>query len=84
MIGAELMSAIATTNFRVPGQVFPHLRVALWANMASTDKHQDGFSKVLNKSDVEKLRGQNLAEKIQACEGHLAEAWKECQGVFLI
>eukprot|EP00435_Cladocopium_sp_Y103_P036891 s4034_g9.t1 len=79
MIGSDLMSALATTNFKVQGCVFPHLRVAIWATLSSSSKHQDGFSKLLNKSDVEKLRSNTMSDKIKSTEKILADSWKVIQ-----
>ena len=79
MIGHDLMAALATTNFKVQGCVFPHLRVAIWATLSSSSKNQDGFSKILTKSDVEKLRSNNMSEKIMSTETILADSWKVTQ-----
>ena len=73
------MAALATTNFRVQGCVFPHLRVAIWATLSSSSKNQDGFSKILTKSDVEKLRAPNMSGKIMSTETMLADSWKVAQ-----
>ena len=79
MIGHDLMAALATTNFKVQGCVFPHLRVAIWATLSSSSKNQDGFSKILTNSDVEKLRSNNMSEKIMSTETILADSWKVTQ-----
>ena len=76
MIGTDLMAALATTNFKVQGNLFPHLRVAIWATLSSSPKHQDGFSKLLTKSDVEKLRSNTMSDKIKKAEKMLADSWQ--------
>lgn len=42
-----------------------HIR---WATMMSTDRAQDGYSKILNKTDCEKLKGNNKKEAVKECE----------------
>ena len=39
-----------------------------WATMMCTDKAIDGYSKLLSRSDVEKLKGLNNKQKVEECE----------------
>ena len=42
LVGQDLMESLAYTNFKQPGEVFTLCRIALWATMLTTWKHQDG------------------------------------------
>ena len=76
MIGQEMMHHLAMVNFRQPGCMFPFLRCAIWATLASSPHVKDGYSKILTKSDVEKLRSSTLAPKIATAETQLQTAWQ--------
>jgi hypothetical protein len=39
-----------------------------WATMMSTDKEQDGYSKILTRSDCERLRAQQKRQDVDQCE----------------
>lgn len=39
-----------------------------WATMMGTDKSQDGRSKILNKTDCEKLKGDQRKDAVIECE----------------
>eukprot|EP00438_Fugacium_kawagutii_P017151 Skav211194 [mRNA] locus=scaffold2111:13398:15097:+ [translate_table: standard] len=80
MIGHDVMAALATTDFKVHGTMFPFVRVAMWCTMCSTDKIQDGFSKILTKADIEKARGQSQQATLIQIEDMLKEKWLAIQG----
>ena len=64
MIGQELMATLANMDFKVPGQLFPFIRLAAWATMA-TGNHKaiDGFAKILSKSDLGRPKSNQTISK---------------------
>lgn len=72
----DLLEGICHTNFRVSGQLFPLLRIALWATMLSTNKHQNNIQKLITKADIEKLRSPSYTAKIEELEAKLQASWK--------
>ena len=79
MIGQELMATLASLNFKQASNVFPYIRSATWATLSPSGKQIDGFSKILTKTDLEKLKQPNLQAKVQAAETILKTKWQECQ-----
>ena len=76
MIGQELMATLANMDFKVPGQLFPFIRLAAWTTMA-TGNHKaiDGFAKILSKSDLDRLKSNQTTPKTMEAETILADAW---------
>ena len=57
LLGAEFAHALANLDFKVPGQLFPMIRLAAWATqLTSTHKSADGYARMLSKGDLEKLK----------------------------
>ena len=63
------------TNFKVTGEIFPMLRVAMWCTMLGTNKHQDNIQRILTKADLDKLKTANAKEKVITAEHQLQGAW---------
>ncbi|CAL1171130.1 unnamed protein product [Cladocopium goreaui] len=63
-------------DFKVPGQLFPFIRLAAWTTMA-TGNHKaiDGFAKILSKSDLDRLKSNQTIPKTMEAETILADAW---------
>ena len=68
LLGSEFFSAIAGTDFGSKETTFPLVRAMLVAANLSSPISQDGYSRLLVKSDVEKLKQKSMLEKM-----HLAE-----------
>ena len=78
LVGEENTNLLAHCNFRLPGCQFSFLRIALLATILSSKRHQDGISKLVFKSDFDKLKGKNTT---LAVEDLLSNGWKESQKV---
>lgn len=72
----DILEAICHTNFKVTGKVFPLLRIAIWATMLSTNRHQNNIQKLVTKSDIDKLRSPHFVSKIEVLEDRLQASWK--------
>ena len=70
------MNLLAYYNFKLPGRQLNFLRVALLATILSSKRHQDGISKLVFKSDFDKLKGKSSTKTM---EDLLAEGWQSCQ-----
>eukprot|EP00435_Cladocopium_sp_Y103_P017099 s4693_g4.t1 len=75
-VGHDIFQAMCYTNFKVSGQVFPMLRIAMWAAMLCTQKHQDNIQKLLVKGDIDRLKTQSNLVKVQLAEDQLQASWK--------
>lgn len=53
------MNLLAYYNFKLPGCQLNFLRIALLATILSSKRHQDGISKLVFKSDFDKLKGKS-------------------------
>ena len=67
VIGEEFMSAVGTT--------YPFLRAACLAAQPTSPKSSDGISRLLTKSDVEKLKGKDMKQIVELAEKTLAMGW---------
>lgn len=52
----------------------------MWCTMCSTDRVQDGFSKILTKADIEKVRGHSQQATLLEVEATLKDGWHGIQG----
>lgn len=69
---------LAWYDFRADGSQLTLCRVALLTCMLTTKRSMDGFSKVIFKSDFDKIKG-TLASKAALVESMLETAWKATQ-----
>ena len=77
LLGGDFFHALAHTDFKVSGQIFPMVRMGIWATMLTNpQKSQDGFAKVFSKADIEKLKGHGCIEKTKEAETMLTKAWE--------
>ena len=76
LIGSELMSTLATLDFRQATCIFPMTRVACWACMLTSPRTQDGFSRILTVNDLQKLKAPGMIEQVIEAETMLQDAWK--------
>ena len=60
----------------VKGLALPFLRTSLWACMMNSPRSMDGISKLLSKSDVDKLKNSQKRPMVEQAEGLLADSWK--------
>ena len=74
-VGQDVLEAMCYTNFKVTGEIFPMLRVAMWCTILGTNKHQDNIQRILTKADLDKLKAANAKEKVITAEHQLLGAW---------
>lgn len=72
------MALLSYHDFRVPGNQMLFTRVALMSAMLTSTKASDGISKLIFKSDFDKLT-RSLQDQTIKMEGLLSDAWCQCQ-----
>ena len=70
------MNLLALYNFRIPGHSMALTRIALAACMLSSKKHADNISKLICKSDFDKLKSKDSTKKLDEI---LNTMWAETQ-----
>ncbi|CAJ1442235.1 unnamed protein product [Effrenium voratum] len=75
-IGTETMQLLSTLDFRVATQIYPMIRISLWATMLTSPKSQDGFAKILTQSDIQRLKTSQMLPAVQQAEAMLQDAWR--------
>lgn len=78
LIGEENMNHLAFYDFRLPGCSMNFTRLALAATMLTSKKHHDNISKLIYKSDLDKLKGK---EKTKLLEQILRGGWTQAKDV---
>ena len=68
MLGEDFTKAVAYTDFGSKESTFPIVRVMLLACNISSSKQEDGYARLLGKSDVEKLKSQSMRETVLLVE----------------
>ena len=68
------MNHLAFYDFKILGRGMALTRVALAATMLSSKKHQDGISKLIYKSDFDKLKGKETTRRLDEV---LASLWEQ-------
>ncbi|CAL1159306.1 unnamed protein product, partial [Cladocopium goreaui] len=79
LLGEEVMKSIAYMEFKGSTSLYPFLRTALWASMMCSNRSSDGYSKLLNKSDCEKLKNAAFKAQVDMAEQALADGWEVIQ-----
>ncbi|CAL1153508.1 unnamed protein product [Cladocopium goreaui] len=79
LLGEEMMKSIAYMEFKGSTSLYPFLRTALWASMMCSNRSSDGYSKLLNKSDCEKLKNAAFKAQVDMAEQALADGWEVIQ-----
>lgn len=77
-LGREFVVAITDTEFS-QNHLFPSVRVAFAVASLTAPKHkvQDGFSRFLNRSDVQALKGKKQLPKLLELENLMEKTWEE-------
>ena len=73
------MKAITYTDWKINGSVLPFWRVACIATQLTSLKVVDKVSKLLNKSDLERLKSHQASKSLSDVETLLGTAWKSLQ-----
>ena len=69
------MSAVTFIDLKGDGTTFPFLRAACLAAQLTSPKSSDGISKLLTKSDVEKLKSKDMKKIVELAEKTMAMGW---------
>ena len=77
MVGEEMMQQLTWFNFKALSPL-PFCRLALLATILTSSKHSDGISRLVTKSDLDKMKG-SLQENAIKMEDLLHEAWNKLQ-----
>ena len=72
------MQNLAYHDFKVEGSQLIMVRLAILHTMLTSKRSTDGYSKLIYKSDLDKLKG-SLKEKAVQVEQLLVDAWGKCQ-----
>ena len=78
VIGEEFMDAITNLQFKTLDSSFPWIRAACLAAQLTSPKATDGIAKLLNKSDLEKLKHMK-GNVVTVAESTMAYGWKVLQ-----
>ena len=73
-----MMNHLAHYDFKISGQTMVLTRFALAACILTSRKHQDGISKLIYKSDLDKLKNKDSTRKL---DDMLHSLWTEAQKV---
>ena len=71
------MQQLTYYDFKIEGNQLIMIRNALLHTILSSTKHCDGYSRLIFKSDLDKLKG-NLKAKSLEVESLLKDAWVKC------
>lgn len=74
-----MMSHLAFYDFRIQGRGMALTRVALAATMLSSKRHQDGISKLVYKSDFDKLKSKETTRRLDEVLGTLWDQARHAQ-----
>ena len=77
MAGQEMMQQLTWFNFKALSPL-PFCRLALLATILTSRKHSDGISRLVTKSDLDKMKG-SLQENAIKMEDLLHAAWNKLQ-----
>ena len=75
-LGEDMMRQISYLDFQEPSCQFPLLRAGLVACQLTSPLVRDGVSKLLSKSDLDKLKASSNRANIIRAEDILNDAWK--------
>jgi len=74
-LGEEFLTAITFLDFQDAESRYPFLRAALWACQLHSPKHHDSISRLLSKTDVEKLKTAAVKQTVKNAEQLLKMSW---------
>ena len=74
-IGEDFLAALTFTDFKDGECTYPFLRASLWACQLHSQKHSDSISRLLSKSDVERLKAASCKDQIKSAEQLLKISW---------
>ena len=74
-LGEEFLSAITFVDFKDAESRYPFVRAALWACQLHSPKHHDSISRLLSKTDVEKLKTAAVKQTVKNAEQLLKMSW---------
>lgn len=76
-IGEDMMSLIASMDFKNPSNMFPMVRTAIWTTLLAcpSASTKDGMARNIVKTDIEKLRSSSVIAKTIEVEALLLDSW---------
>ncbi|CAE7236417.1 unnamed protein product [Symbiodinium sp. CCMP2456] len=74
-LGEEFLTAITFVDFKDAESRYPFLKAALWACQLHSPKHHDSISRLLSKTDVEKLKTAAVKQTVKNAEQLLKMSW---------
>ena len=74
-LGEEFLAALTFADFKDGECTYPFIRASLWACQLHSQKHSDSISRLLAKSDVERLKTAALKPQIKSAEQLLKISW---------
>lgn len=77
-MGEEFFQLVANTDFKASSTTLPFLRVGLCATQvtAPRDSVKDGISRMITKSDIDRLKQKKMASAVLQAEQLMAVGWK--------
>ena len=77
-MGEEFSHMVAHTDFKASSTVLPFVRVGLCATQVTCPRDcvKDGISRMVTKSDIDRLRQKKIASELLQAEQLMAEGWK--------
>ena len=74
-LGEEFLTAITFIDFKDAESRYPFLRAALWACQLHSPRHSDSISRLLSKTDVERLKTSSAKQTVKNAEQLLKMSW---------
>ena len=74
-LGEEFLTAITFIDFKDAESRYPFLRAALWACQLHSARHSDSISRLLSKTDVERLKTSSAKQTVKSAEQLLKMSW---------
>ena len=75
MLGTDFTDTLANMTFPEATNLFPLTRTAVWASQLTSQKSNDGFARLLVRSDLQKLSTPSILDQVKAGESMLADCW---------
>ena len=83
LVGEDMMTQIATMDFKSSTNMYPMTRAAIWLTFLACPKthERDGFARNLLRSDIERLRSGTCLPMTTKAEQMLVDAWTIHQSI---
>ena len=78
LVGEEMMNHLAMYDFKITSKTLALTRIALAATILTSKKSQDGISKLIYKSDLDKMKGKDTTCRL---DDMLNAMWPEARKI---